>query len=128
MLFIEGNNDFDPQAFLKTITPETDNPYIYLRLENHLYLFASQERIQSYIKPSKNNSFFDQKDILTYLSVIKNNALSIISQTPNTSSIEEQIPFLQQAKYLIMGISSSKLSTKFVSYLVFRQPQEISLP
>ena len=53
LVFLDTYGDFDPQAFLSTLNPESEVTYTYKRLEDGSYLFAPKELLSVYTKPEE---------------------------------------------------------------------------
>ena len=75
----QTKSDFSPEDFLKTINPENETTYTYLRLDDGEYIFGPQKIIQSYTKPDSENALFKQPELQKYLSSIRRSSLSIVS-------------------------------------------------
>jgi len=123
-LFLQTKSDFSPQDFLQTINPEEETLSTYLRLDDGQYLFALQNLIQDYSKPTKENALFYQPQIKKYISKIRKSSLSIISHNNELLHMQKQYSsLLDSAEYLLMHISSDKNNFDFSSYVLFSKSQ-----
>lgn len=125
LLFLQTRTSFSPEDFLKTINPENETTSTYLRLDDWQYVFWPQPIIQSYIKPTIENSLFKQPELKKYLSIIKKSSLSVIANNNNLFNTESQYSsLLDSAKYLLMNIYSEPgWKFDFSAYVLFSQQQ-----
>lgn len=129
MLFLEARGGFSPADFLKTLNPETEVVYTYLRLDDNRYLFAPQQIIQMYKQPKPNKGFFDQQELDGFGGLINRSSLVMISHSNQLIRSQEQYaPLLQKVQYFVMAINSTKQETNFKAYLLFTTPQTFTIP
>ncbi len=110
LMFLQTKPGFVPELFLETINPEDEIIFTYLRLDKWQYLFAAQQLIQNYTKPSSDNSLFWQKDIKPLLPSIKKSSLTIISADRDSLLPEGYSGPLSSIKYIITNINSDSQS------------------
>ncbi len=124
MIFLQTRSEFLPENFLKTINPEEETIFTYLRLDDGQYVFGPQKIIQSYTKPTLEKALFHQPELENYLEKIRKSSLSIISSNDSGIVSQQYTSLLDSTKYLIMNISSdSNGRFDFAAYALLSQQQ-----
>lgn len=124
MIFLQTRSEFLPENFLKTINPEEETLFTYLRLDDGQYVFGPQKIIQSYKKPTLEKALFQQPELESYLEKIRKSSLSIISSNDSAIISQQYTSLLDSTKYLVMNISSdSKGEFDFAAYALLDKQQ-----
>jgi hypothetical protein len=124
---LETKSGFSPQEFFKTINPEEETTSTYLRLGDGQYVFAPQEFISSYKKPTDDKALFKQAQLQKYIPIIRRSDMSVLSHNKDMLPLESQYTtLLDGSEYLLMNLSSSpKGKFDFSAYIIFSKPKDI---